>query len=110
MSRYETERKLKKQKLMIVLHHGKLNSLPRTCTLPKRIYMINLIDMWLRGSKKYNVPPFRYLVKTNVSHIKNGAGILSKMKQVIKKTEEFGQDDKVWISEILCSGSQFTML
>ena len=49
-------------------------------------------------------------MKANVAHIKNGAGILSKMKQVMKKVEEFGRDEKVRISEILWGGAQVTML
>ena len=87
MARHETERQLKRRNLTIVLHHGKLNSLIRTWTLPKGLQMINLINMWLRGSTKDNVPPLLYLLKENFAHVKNGAVILSKTKQVMKKAE-----------------------
>ena len=44
-----------------------------------------MINMWIRGSTTDNVPPLWYLIKANAAHIKNGAGFLSKIKQVIKR-------------------------
>ena len=62
--------KLKKQKLTVGLHHGKLNPLPGKFKFPKGITVINLINVWLMGNRNENISPLQYLTKTNVENKK----------------------------------------
>ena len=65
-----TTQKLKKQKLTVGFHHGKLNPLPSTWEFPKGITMINMMDMWPMVNRKENIPPLHYVNKPHVEHIK----------------------------------------
>ena len=47
-----TTQQLKKRKLTVGLHHGKLNPLPSTWKFSKVLTMINLINMWIIGNRK----------------------------------------------------------
>ena len=62
----------KKQKLTVGLHHVKLNPLISTWEFPKGLTMINLMNTWLMGNRKENIPPLQYHNKTHVEHIENG--------------------------------------
>ena len=75
---------LKKQKVTVGLHHGKLNPLPSTWEFLKGLTMINLMNIWLMKNRKENTPPLQYLTKLHVDHIKNGPNNLSKIRQVMK--------------------------
>ena len=75
---------LMKQKMAVILHHGKLNSFLRTWEFLKVLTMINLMNMWLMENRKENIPPLQYLTNLHVDHIKNGPNNLSKIRQVMK--------------------------
>ena len=47
-----TTQQLKKRKLTVGLHHGKLKPLPSTWEFAKGLTMINLVNMWLMGNIK----------------------------------------------------------
>ena len=83
---------LKKQKLTVGLHQGKLNPLPITWEFPKGFTVINLMNMWLMENRKENIPPLQYLTKPRVEQIKNGHKNSSKMIQVMKQAKDFGLD------------------
>ena len=70
MASHETERRLKRKNHTIGLYNGILNPLTSNWTFPKGIRMINLINMWIRGSTTDNVLPFLYLGKDTFAHIK----------------------------------------
>ena len=93
---YITTQQLKKIKLTVGLHHGKLNTFPITWEFPKGFTMTNLMNMWLMGNRKENTPPLQYLTKTHVEHIKNGPNSLSKMIQLMKRVKDFGLEENVW--------------
>ena len=83
-------RQLKKRKLTVGLHHGKLNPLTSTWEFPKGLNMINFMNMLLMGNRKEKISPTQYLTKPIVEHIKNGPNNLSKMRQVMKRVNYFG--------------------
>ena len=72
------------------MHHGRLKLLPITWVSPKVIQIINLINMWLRGSTKEDAPLFKYLTKSNIEQVSNGNRNLSKTGQVMKVVDGFG--------------------
>ena len=110
MLRQETEQQLKRRKLTTCLHHERLNPFPSMWEFPKGLQIINLINMWFQGNKNYNISPFQYLDKANVDHIHMGARTLLKMRQVMKKVEEFGKEKNVWVSHQSWTGAQITAL
>ena len=60
-----------------------------------------MMNMWLLGNKKENVPPFKFLSPSNVKHLKAGPSTLSKMKQAMLKTENIGKRKNLWNSNLL---------
>ena len=94
--RDRTTQQLKKQKLTVGLYHGKLNPLPSIWEFPKRLTMINLMNMWLMGNIKENTPPLHYITKHHIEHIKNGPNNLSKLRQVMKRVKYFGLEGNFW--------------
>ena len=108
--REKTRCQLKRRKLTLGLHHGKLNPLPSTWTFPKKMSVIHLINMWLLGNKKENVPPLKLLSSRNVDHLKSGPGNLSKMKQVLLQVESFGRERGLWQSNNVWNGERVTKL
>ena len=80
----------KRQNLTVGLYHGRLNPLTRNWVLPNNLQVINLINMWLRGSTKEDAPLFKYLTKSNIEQVSNGNRNLSKTGQVMKVVDGFG--------------------
>jgi hypothetical protein len=72
--------------------------------------VIHLINMWLLGNKKENVPPLKLLSSGNVDHLKSGPGNLSKMKQVMLQVESFGRERALWESNNVWNGERVTKL
>ena len=70
LKRTEAEKQMKKRKIIVGFHHGKLNPLPSNWNFPKSLTVIALINMWHRGSTRDNIPAFKYLSVYNVAHIK----------------------------------------
>ena len=78
-------------------HNGKLNPLPPTCQYTSGCTVIQLMNLWLIGNMKENVPPLAIAGADLVSHTDNSSRIFSKMRQVMSKVEEIGREDKVWV-------------
>jgi hypothetical protein len=55
-----------------------------------------MMNLWLIGDTRNNVPPLRCITAQNVGHIKNGPNKLSKMKSVMKVVENYGRNRSVW--------------
>ena len=108
--REKTATQIKKRKLTVGWHHGKLNPLPSTWEFPKNTTLINMMNMWLLGNKKENVPPFKFLSSSNVKHLKASPSTLSKMKQVMLKIENIGKRKNLWNSNLLWNGEKVTLL
>ena len=77
--RQKTSKQMKSRKLTMGYHHGKLNPLPSTWQYPNGCTVIQLMNLWLIGNRKENVPPLAIAGADLVSHIDNGSRIFSKM-------------------------------
>ena len=89
--RQKTRKQMKNLTLTMGYHHGKLNSLPSTWKYPNGCTVIKLMNLWLIGNRKENVPPLAIAGAGFVSHIDNGSRIFSKIRQVMSKVEEIGR-------------------
>ena len=81
---------MKSRTLTMGCHHGKLNPLISNWQYPNSCTVIQLTNLWLIGNRKENVPPLAIAGADLVSHIDNGSGIFSKMRQVMSKVKEVG--------------------
>ena len=95
--RHKNSKQMKIHTLTMGYHHGKLNPLPSTWQYPNGCTVIQLMNLWLIGNRKENVPTLEISGEDLVSHIDNGSRIFSKMRQVMSKVEEIGREDKVWV-------------
>ena len=93
----KTCKQMKSRTLTMGYHHGKLNPLPSNWQYPNGCTVIQLINLWLIGNRKDNVPPLAIAGADFVSHINNGSRIFSKVRQVMNKVEEIGREDTVWV-------------
>ena len=87
---------MKKRKIIVGFHHGKLNPLPSNWNFPKRLTVIALINMWHRGSTRDNVPAFKYLSAYNVAHIKQGKHTSQLMPKLMGKLKVFAEEMDFW--------------
>ena len=78
--------------------------------ISKNMTLINVMNMWLLGNKKENVPPFKFFSSPNVKHLKAGPNTLSKMKQVMLKIENIGKRKNLWNINLLWNGEKVTLL
>ena len=93
--RQKTSKQMKICTLNMGYHHGKLNPLPSTWQYPNGCTVIQLMNLWLIGNRKENLPPLEIAGSYLVSHIDNSSGSFSTMRQVMSKLEDIGREDKV---------------
>ena len=106
--RKKTSKQMKSRTLTMGYHHGKLNPLPSTCQYPNGCNVIQLMNFWLIGNRKENVPSLVIAGADLVSHIDNGSRVFSIMRQVMSRVEEIGQEDKVWVPYSQWDGEKVT--
>ena len=78
--RQKTRKQMKSFTSTMGYHHGKLNPCPSTWQYPNSCTMIQLMNLWLIGNRKENVPPLAISGADLVSHIDNGSRFFSKMR------------------------------
>ena len=100
----ETRRQLKRRKLTVGLHHGKLNVLPANWKYPK-MTMVQLIHLYLMGSPSEGVAALRLCNSAHVGHFDKEGMNLSRMKRVIKVVEHYAKQRGVW--KPLTGGSDY---
>ena len=71
--RQKTSKQMKSRTLIMGYHHFKLNPLPSTWQYPNGCTVIQLMNLWLIGNRKKNVPPLESAGADLVSHINNGS-------------------------------------
>ena len=108
--RQKTSKQMKSRTLTMGYHHGKLNPLTSKWQYTNNCTVIQLMNLWLIGNRKENVPPLAIAGAYLVSHINNGSRIFSKMRQVMSKAEEIGQEGKFWVPYIQWGGESVTKL
>ena len=78
------------------VHHGKLNPLPADWEFPVAATAIEALNLWLLGDVERNIPPFKYIHSSYVTHVKSGTGYLSKLRCVMKVIIHFGIKLNCW--------------
>ena len=73
--RQKTSKQMKSCTWIMGYHHVKLNPLPSTWQYPNGYTVIQLMNLWLIGNRKENVPPLEISGADLVSHINNGSRI-----------------------------------
>ena len=106
----KTSKQMKSCILTMGYHHGKLNPFPSTWQYPNGCTLIQIMNLWLIGNGKDNLPPLAIDGVDLVSQIDNGSRIFSKIRQVMSKVEEIGREDKVWVPYSLWDGETVTKL
>ena len=100
----ETERsreQVKKRRLKIGYHHGRLQLLPRHWVFPK-MTMKQLLENWFIGDATEKVPPLALLKTNDVAHIKTdkdknaGRNALRKIKILMKVAKRFALEENCW--------------
>ena len=92
-----TTHQLASRKIKVGYHHGQFNPLPASWKLPKGLTVIQLVNLWLVGSKKEHVPPLRRLSPRLMKHIDKKGKIRSKMTRVMGEIEYFARLKDVWL-------------
>ena len=82
---------MKSRTLTMGYHHGKLNPLPSTWQYSNGCTVIQLMNLWLIGNRKEDVPTLAIFGADLVSHIDNGSRVFSKIRQLMSKVEEIGR-------------------
>ena len=91
----ETQQQMRRRKLTVGYHHGKLNPLPPRWNYPK-MNIVQLIHMWLMGSLADGVAALRYLDSLQVGHFDKEGQKLSRMWRVIRVVQHFACRRGVW--------------
>ena len=78
---------VKKRRYRVGQHHGRLNILPRDYTFTP-MTPSQLVQNWLLGSERHNVPPLGLLDSKDVQHLRGGNKVLQKMKAVMRIGED----------------------
>ena len=73
--RQKNSKQMKSRTLTMGYHYGKLNPLTSTWKYPNGCTVIQLMNLWLIGNRKDNIPPFEISGADLVSHIDNGPRI-----------------------------------
>ena len=74
----KNRKQMKSRNLTMGYHHVKLNPLPSTWQYPNGCTVIQLMNSWLIGNRKYNVQTLEIAGADLVSHIDNGSKIFQK--------------------------------
>jgi hypothetical protein len=92
-----TQEQLSVRKLKVGFHHGKFNPLPASWRYPPGLTLIQLIHLWLIGSPKEHVPPFRKIPTSLIAHFDKQGKVKSKMNIVMREVEYFARKEGVWL-------------
>jgi len=98
LTRERTRKQLKERKITIGWHHGRMNPLPADWQYPNGVTLIQLINLWLIGIQRDNVPPLQKVSPHWVYHFDEQGRSLSKMRTVMRFVEQFGREKGVWVS------------
>ena len=79
--RQKTSAQLKNRQLSMGYHHNHLSPLPSNWVYPKQMTLVQLINLWLLGNPKENIPPLKTLNPCLVYHFDDKGRLLSQMKQ-----------------------------
>ena len=85
---------MKKKKLAVGFHHGRLQVVPVYWTFPN-MTINQLIDNWFIGNERENIPPLVILKFNHVAHIKtvkserSGKSKLRQMRSVMKVVKKY---------------------
>ena len=60
--------------------------------------LISMINLWLLGNRKENIPPLSKFSSNLVSHFDTGGKKLSKMRQIMSHVEVLGTAKGVWVN------------
>ena len=93
---------VKRRKYLIGYHHNKLNVLPRNFTFTSMTPLM-LVQCWLLGSGRHNIPPLAQLDSKNVAHLGRNYGgnkMRNKMASVMRIVEKMAREKNVWVEEL----------
>ena len=93
-----TKEQLASRKIKVGFHHGHFNPLPASWKIPKGLTVIQLVSLWLVGSKNDHVPPLRKLSPLLMKHVDKKGKIRSRMKLVMGEIEYFARLKDVWLN------------
>jgi hypothetical protein len=94
--RCKTQDQLKKRKLTVGNHHGKLNPLPASWRYPSRMNVIQMITLFQMGCPVEGVCPLKLLRSDLVNHFDAEGRDLSQMKRLMKVVQHFAEIRSVW--------------
>ena len=92
-----TQEQLSSRTLKVGYHHGRFNPLPASWRYPKGLTIIQLMNLWLIGSKTEHVPPLRKLSHDLIKHFDKKGKTRHKMKIVMGEVEHFARLEGVWL-------------
>ena len=91
----ETRRQLKRRKLTVGFHHGKLTVLPASWKYPK-MNLVQLIHLYQMGSPSEGITALRLCKSSDVNHFDKEGRNLSRMRRVMKVVEHYARTRSVW--------------
>ncbi len=100
----ETRRQLKRRKLTVGFHHGKLNVLPASWKYPK-MNLVQLIHLYQMGSPSEGITALRLCKSSDVNHFDKEGRNLSRMRRVMMVVQHFARMRGVW--KPLTAGSDY---
>jgi hypothetical protein len=93
--RRQTQQQMKRRKLTVGYHYGRLSPLPLNWKSPKMNF-VQMIHMWLMGSLADDVAALRYLDSLQVGHFDKEGQKLSRMRRVMRVVQHFACMRGVW--------------
>ena len=104
-----TNEQLANRKIKVGFHHGHFNPLPASWKMPNGLTVIQLVNLWLVGSKTEHVPPLRRLSPLLMKHVDKKGKIRSKMSTVMGEIEYFARQKNVWLDHGWTTATVTTM-
>ena len=90
---------VKKRRYTVGHHHGRLNVLPRNFKFTS-LTPFMLVECWLLGSERHNIPPLARLDSKSVYHLPGGNKTRSKMAAVMRVVEKMAKKKRSWIGKM----------
>lgn len=90
------KRQMKKRKMSVGFHHGRLTTLPRTMKDYPEMNLQQLMSMWLMGSPAEGITALRQLNSKMVGYFDKGGAKLSRMRRVMSVVEHYARIRRVW--------------
>lgn len=97
--RQSSAQSVKKRQLLVGVHHGKLNPLPKAYTF-SAMTSLQLIQNWFIGDLRRNIPPLCRLDSKNVAFLTRGNNIRNKMVAFMRIVEQEAKEKDVWIERL----------